>query len=142
MPLKLNVSLSRKISQANYGSRGANVGVELELDSGIVRKPDQLHLRIRQLFDLARAAVDEELRGDNGQMSANAEANGNVRRDNPPATAAQLRAVRAIAKHQRVNLADVLRDEFGVTKPEDLSMRQASTLIDLLKARGAAAGGR
>jgi hypothetical protein len=142
MPLKLNVSLSRKIGQANYGSRGAIVGVELELDLGLVNKPDQLHSRIRQLFGLARSAVDEELRGDNGQAPVNPTANGDGREPSRPATAAQLRAVRAIAKQQRVNLEDMLRHEFGIARPEDLSLPQASQLIDQLKARGATAGGR
>jgi len=62
MPLKLNVSISRKVGEANYGSRGASVNLELELDSAIVGEPDRLQARIRELFGLAKASVDEELR--------------------------------------------------------------------------------
>src|SRR5262245_7623485 len=63
MPLTLNVGLSRKIGEANYGSRGASVNVETELDSGVVQEPDKLKERIRQLFGLARSSLDEELNG-------------------------------------------------------------------------------
>lgn len=63
MPLKLNVGLSRKVGEPNFGSRGASVHLELELDSALVTEPDRLRDRIRSLFQLVRAAVDEELRG-------------------------------------------------------------------------------
>lgn len=153
MPLKLNVGLNRKMGQANYGSRGAHVSLELEIDGSLVDRPQELHGRIRQLFSFARDAVDEELGADarhnaaNGAAATNGVAaanNGNGHHEAPPpATAAQVRAVQAIAKQQRLGLADTLRQQFGVNRPEDFSKSQASSLIDQLKARGAAAvGGR
>ncbi len=42
--LKLNAGFSRKVDEPNYGSRGASVNVELELESGLVgdpRRPDE-----------------------------------------------------------------------------------------------------
>lgn len=62
MPLKLNVGLSRKVGEPNYGSRGATVNLELEVDSTLAAEPDRLQERIRELFGLAKASVDEELR--------------------------------------------------------------------------------
>jgi len=47
MPLKLNVGLSRKVGDTNYGSRGASVNVELELESSLVGEPAKLQERIR-----------------------------------------------------------------------------------------------
>ena len=95
MPLKLNVGLSRKVGQANYGSRGASVNVELELDSTLVQRPDELHGRIRQLFVLARDAVDEELQADARHNGAAPVANGNGHHEPaPPATAGMAAAPR------------------------------------------------
>src|SRR2546421_4538850 len=108
MPLKLNVGLSRKVGQANYGSRGAVVNVELELEASLVDRPQELHGRIRQLFALARGAVDEELRPEAPQASATPSANGNGHPDAPPpATAPQQRALAAISRQERVVLVDL-----------------------------------
>src|SRR5437899_5709876 len=63
MPLKLNVGASRKVTDNNYGSRGASVNLELELDASLVAEPAKLQDRIRDLFDLVRASLAEELNG-------------------------------------------------------------------------------
>ncbi len=137
--LKLNVGFSRKVGEANYGSRGASLQLELELDSGLIQQPDKLQDRIRRLYAMARQAVEEELRGQNGRP----EANGNGRHESsaPKATAAQLRAVRAIADRQRLDLPSFLREQYGAASADELTLPQASRLIDDLKARGAAGGG-
>ena len=61
--LKLNAGFSRKVGEPDYGSRGAGVNVELELESNLIGDPDALLARIKTLFDLARRSVDEELNG-------------------------------------------------------------------------------
>ena len=45
MPLKLNVGLNRKVGEPNYGSRGASINLELELDSAVIDSPDRLRDR-------------------------------------------------------------------------------------------------
>ena len=45
-----------------------------------------------------------------------------------------MKAILAIARRQDADLVGLLRQEFDVERPEDLSLRQASQLIDLLKA--------
>ena len=47
--LKLNAGFSRKVGEPNYGSRGASVNVELEVESNLIGDPDALKRRIRQL---------------------------------------------------------------------------------------------
>ena len=62
MPLRLNVGLSRKIGQPDYGSIGANCHVEVELDGALLQQDlDSFHRHVRNAFVACRQAVDDEL---------------------------------------------------------------------------------
>jgi hypothetical protein len=139
MPLKLNIAMSRKVGEPNYGSRGATVGLEMEVDSNLVDQPHQLHERIARLFRLAKESIDQELGCRSPGASSNSDAASPGSR-NRPATVNQVRAIHAIALRQNLNLAEELRDRFRVERAEDLSLDQASQLIDAIKpsANGAA----
>jgi len=50
-----------------------------------------------------------------------------------PATASQVKAIRAIAARRKIDLVGLLRDRFGLTAADELGIRQASNLIDELK---------
>lgn len=164
MPLKLNVGLSRKIGTANYGSRGASVNLELELDSSIVTAPERLQERIRQMFVLAKSSIEEELHASNtiggagprgvtwnGSRSPTArpmdarttsENSYDARRSGTPtATTSQVRALRAIAHRGGINLDARVQEQFGVSSPVALTIAQASELIDDLKSTRQPAGG-
>jgi hypothetical protein len=138
MPLKMNVGLNRKVTDNNYGSRGASVNLELEIDSGFVNEPAKLQEKIRQLFGLVRTSLAEELNG-NAQQANNSngqQANGNAgqKTGSPrPATQSQVKAIHAIARNQGLNVTQLLRDRFHVAKPDDLTIKEASQLIDQLK---------
>ena len=70
------------------------------------------------------------------QAPATGHANGNDRHTKPAGgtvTQSQLRAIFAIARRQQVNLQNIVRDHFNPDRPEDLSVREASSLIDDLK---------
>jgi hypothetical protein len=54
------------------------------------------------------------------------------------ATPSQVKAICAIARAQHADLEGLLRGEYGVDRPEDLSLSQASEFIDQLKAVGSA----
>ena len=160
--LKLNAGFSRKVGEPNYGSRGASVNVELELESNLIGDPDALIARIRNLFDLARRSVDEELNGHHAQAESPGSSQQNAQRSSnrfsgntPPggngnqtvryATASQVRAIRAICQRQDVDPVRFAADRFRVNDLEELTIREASTLIDELKAapsRGGNGGGR
>jgi hypothetical protein len=51
-----------------------------------------------------------------------------------PATESQVKAICAIARKQHADLRGLLREEYGVDHPEDLSLPEASALIDKLNA--------
>ena len=69
MPLKTNIGVSRKVADNNYGSRGASVNLEVELDSTLINEPKLFHERIRQVFRLAQQAIDDELNRQHGPAS-------------------------------------------------------------------------
>ena len=147
MPMKLNVGASRKVADQHFGSRGASVNLELEFDRQLFQEPGKLQARIRQLFALVRASFAEELNGGQDQPSLPAprpeaptassppRTNGSSKNGARPATPAQIKALHAIARHQGLDLAVVLRERWQVDRPGELSLRQASTLIDELRSR-------
>ena len=133
--IKLNAGVSRKVGEPNYGSRGATVNVELELESSAAQDTHVLHDRIRKLFAIARDAVAEEL-GLSMQTGAPlasqpAVANGNgasVRH----ASEAQIRAINAICSRLGLDPHAESHHRLG-RSIQDLTLPEASTLIDQLK---------
>jgi hypothetical protein len=154
MPLKLNIGASRKVTDNNYGSRGASVNLEMELDTTLATDPPKLQEKIRYLFQVARTSLAEELNGAghhaNGQSGPAgkgeppsgdpAVTNGDGRQHNwqDPAprrsTASQCKALHAIARAHSIHLGDYLHHYYQAFRPEDLTIRQASEAIDNLKA--------
>ena len=165
MPLKLSVGLNKKIGLPNYGSLGASCSVELELDSHVIgRNPALLQQQAQQAFAACTQAVESELarqRSPNGHASPsqapgqNGSANGHTtnghsnghqqnghRKPNGrQATASQVKAIVAIAGRQRLDLARELQTRFHVDRPENLSISDASQLIDQLKTGSQKPGG-
>ena len=150
--LKINAGFSRKVGEANYGSRGASVNVELEVESNLVNDPDALMGRIRKLFDLARRSVDEELQNGRPNQTQPGAAGDRGRghshdgeRPVRAATTSQIRAIRAIARQRQLDADRLANDRFRVNSLEELSVREASDLIDELKngqTTGRTGGGR
>ena len=146
--IKLNAGFSRKVGEPNYGSRGASVNVELEVESGLIGDPDALMARICKLFDIARQSVDSELaNGSSNVDTGTANRDGNRRDDRPNggrdgngqqntryATNSHVRAIKAICNRQGVDPARLAGERFRVDDLEKLTLREASSLIDELKA--------
>jgi len=129
MPLKLSIASSRKVGEPNYGSRGATVGLEMEVDSSLLDHPRELHEKIRRLFRLIKQSIDLELGSPRSAESRLSDGEAKTR----PATHRQVRAIQAIAGSRSLDLTEELRGRFGVERPEDLSLDAASQLIDAIK---------
>lgn len=152
MPIKLSLGLSKKIGQPDYGSLGASCHVEVELPSDLLTQDLQgFHKHVRNVYVTCRQAVQDELARHNNPADPLPIANGHqasngaaarrhcqqlpARRNPPrPATASQVRALDAIAHRQQIDLPDVLQHRFGTSSAAELSLAEASSLIDELKA--------
>jgi hypothetical protein len=152
MPLKLCVGLSKKVGQRDYGSLGASCGVEVELDSHLLEHDlDGFHRRVRDAFIACEQAVHDELSRvttaaavhdalANGNAGQSGTANGRNGTENPnatrrsrSATSAQVRTICNMANRQGVDLAPLLHSRFGARAAAQLSIAEASQLIDELK---------
>jgi hypothetical protein len=156
MPLKLNVGVSRKLGQPDYGSLGASCHIEVELPQELLERDlEGFHVRVRDAYIAAHQAVHDELDrlqgqarsprplgGPNGHAGCPGDTAPRPRSETPirsngrprkSATARQLAAIEALARRGGADL-DALLAELGVERPEALSLAQASALIDTLKA--------
>ncbi|MFM8495538.1 MAG: hypothetical protein ACKOEM_08435 [Planctomycetia bacterium] len=161
--LKLNTGITRKIGLPEYGSAGASCNLEVELDTSLFHDLEGLHQVVRRAYAACNQAVQDELArlgaATNGTGRSKARAahevvevstsptvggtrlttassNGGIPPSpaTRPATAAQVKALKVIASRKRIDLASLLRKRFGLMAPNELGIRQASELIDELKA--------
>ena len=165
MPMKLNVGVSRKVGLPDYGSVGASCNLELELDSGsssgtwtasMPASATRTSPPTRPSMTSWPGSRYRSTPVPNGRLRSPPGRSpgmdmpgrtGTVRRLvtrmtdrglRKPATPNQVKAILAIARRQNTDLVGLLRDEYEVERPEDLTIRQASELIDLLKNSGTA----
>lgn len=144
MPMKLNVGLSKKVGLPDYGSLGASCHVELELDSTLLTTDiDAFQAKVKQAFVACSQSVKDELYRQHQSETAavpptigNGHTSGHApRRDKTrPATTSQVRALEAIANRQKLDLADLLHRRFRSHAVQDLTITEASGLIDELNA--------
>jgi hypothetical protein len=139
MPLSINVGLSRKASK-DYQSTGVSINVTAELDQALLAKPDALQKQIGDLYAQAESALTRQ----SDSMTQPAPHNGHsdrrtdrgnhkpTSRNGDAMTASQRRAILAIADRNHIDLDHECRDIIGA-QFDDLSIRQASELIDHLK---------
>jgi hypothetical protein len=162
MPLSVNVGLNRKASH-NYQSTGVSINVTAELDATLLTKPDELQQQIAGLYSQAESALERqaarlappETSRTNGartngssrsynRQNGNRRPNGNGGGYSSSAghmTQSQSRAIDAIARRVNADAAYEAREITGA-ELEDLTVRQASDLIDHLKSLEPAGNGR
>jgi hypothetical protein len=151
MPLQVSVGLSKKIGLPDYGSLGASCHVEYEADSTLLNSDlEAFHRQVKNAFVACKQAVQDELarhqNGDQATAQANGSHNGGSnghsngrgnqqrRTNGRKATASQVRAINSISDRLQLDLANWLHQKFGLRIPNELSISEASTAIDELKA--------
>lgn len=153
MPLRLNVGHSKKVGLPSYGSVGASCNVEVELDSSLLQSDmETFQGHVRRAYTACAQAVNDELSralrqaenstpepgangpSQNGFSSPKSPSNGSSARQARRATQSQVRALLAMAERRGLNLGRLTVDRFGAQRIEDLSITDASSLIDELKA--------
>ena len=141
MPVKVNIGLSKKVGLPDYGSLGASTHVEFELDGGYDNgSTEKFQDAVRRAYAACREAVESELSAQASDSKPEQQLPARHRyanQSNPGTqtrgtTSSQVRAIHAISNQSGISLAAVL-SEFNVSRPDDLSVRDASTVIDQLK---------
>jgi hypothetical protein len=147
--IKLHVSACKKITDGNYGSRGGSVGIEVEVDSSLVGDSAKLQAQIRHLFELARRSLTEELQASGEPASVedshqrdddsfNGNGAGHAVTVTPVrfATEKQIICIQGLARKHGIPVPELLK-QAGVRVFNDMSVRQASAMIESLKSGGA-----
>jgi hypothetical protein len=161
--LKLHAGVSKKVGLPGFSSASASCTIKAELDSSLLNDTEGFQIVVQRAYQSCEQAVQDQiarLTSDGPETSQPQEivevraspaiqgarittngaeqpvTNSAVFRDQPnpcPATASQVRAIRAICSRRKIDLLSLLRERFGLTTADELGIRQASNLIDELK---------
>jgi len=154
--LKLHAGVSKKVGLPGFSSASASCTIEAELDSSLLQDHEGFQVVVRRAYQSCEQAVQDQiarLTSDGPEdtqpqevvevRTSPAITGASVNRlpatqftNQPsprPATASQVKAIRAIAARRKIDLVGLLRERFGLTTADELGIRQASALIDELK---------
>ena len=154
--LKLHAGVSKKVGLPGFSSASASCTIEAELDSSLLQDHKGFQVVVQRAYQSCEKAVQDQinrLTSDDqtcvqsqevieartspalsGATVTRIPAAQFTNQPSPrPATASQVKAIRAIAARRKIDLVGLLRDRFGLTTADELGIRQASNLIDELK---------
>jgi hypothetical protein len=154
--LKLHAGVSKKVGLPNFSSASASCTIEAELDSSLFQDHEGFQVVVRRAYQSCEQAVRDQIARLTSDVGGETQPQEVVEvRTSPaisgatvtripaaqfstlpsprPATASQVRALRAIAARRKIDLVGLLRERFGLTTADELGIRQASNLIDELK---------
>ena len=147
--IKLSASISKKmpIGGLEYSSQNYSAGLEVEIADTTEGK--DIKANVMDLYALLEEAVDDQVqrqaeqrdiskgRPTQTQPHKKSSSGGNGKGNNGrKATSAQIKAIYAISRDRGVTeqeLAGLMNDSYGAKDSQDLTIRQASELIDTLK---------
>ena len=139
MPVKLSVGLQQKIGQPDYGSLGASCYLEFEIDRSLLESdPDGFQHQVQRAFAACRQSVSNQLTHSptsqpSQSSSSQPQQPARLAHGGGTATQSQVRAIFAIARRNRTDPQNLAFERFQKVRLEDLSIREASQLIDELK---------
>ena len=155
--LKLHAGVSKKVGLPGFSSASASCTIEAELDSTLLNDTEGFQIVVARAYLSCEKAVQDQIARLTSESQSEpsqpqeiievrtspAISGVSVNRlpaaqftNQPsprPATASQVKAIRAIAARRKIDLVGLLRDRFGLTTADELGIRQASNLIDELK---------
>ena len=162
--LKLHAGVSKKVGLPGFSSASASCTIEAELDSSLLQDREGFQIVVQRAYQSCEKAVQDQIarltsdgQSDASQPRVQPQEVVEVRttptingatvtripaaqftnQPSPrPATASQVKAIRAIAARRKIDLVGMLRERFGLTTADELGIRQASSLIDELKSDG------
>jgi hypothetical protein len=163
--LKLHAGVSKKVGLPGFSSASASCTIEAELDSSLLNDTAGFQIVVQRAYQSCEQAVADQIARLTNESPSDATEPQEVIevRTSPavsgapvtripaaqfssqpsprPATASQVRALRAIAARRKIDLVAVLRERFGLSTADELGIRQASNLIDELKSDGPTTAG-
>jgi hypothetical protein len=157
--LKLHAGVSKKVGLPGFSSASASCTIEAELDSSLLQDREGFQVVVQRAYQSCEKAVQDQiarLTSDGHEEHPQPQPQEVVEvRTSPaitgasvsripaaqfpnqpsprPATASQVKAIRAICARRKIDLLSLLRERFGLTTADELGIRQASALIDELK---------
>ncbi len=155
--LKLHAGVSKKVGLPGFSSASASCTIEAELDSTLLQDHEGFQIVVQRAYQSCEKAVQDQIarltsddHSDANQPQEVVEVRTSpaiqgasvnrlpaaqfTNQTSPrPATASQVKAIRAIAARRKIDLVGLLRERFGLTTADELGIRQASNLIDELK---------
>jgi hypothetical protein len=161
--LKLHAGISRKIGLPGFSSASASCHIEAELDSTLLNDAEGFQIVVQRAYQSCEQAVQDQIarltENDSQHDSQPHQPEVIEVRTSPtitgarittgtatpaparfsnspsprPATASQVKAIRAICARRRIDLVSLLRERYGLGTADELGIRQASVLIDELK---------
>ena len=155
--LKLHAGVSKKVGLPGFSSASASCTIEAELDGSLLQDREGFQVVVQRAYQSCEKAVQDQIARltSDGTNNLNQPQEIVEVRTSPaiqgasvnrlsapqftnqpsprPATASQVKAIRAIAARRKIDLVGLLREKFGLTTADELGIRQASALIDELK---------
>jgi hypothetical protein len=155
--IKLSANLSKKVPMPDVEFSSQSYGTAMEIEVSDAADAREITGRLEAIYKLLEKSIDQQivqasvgkaspaqpqqkrpfLGNTNGKPQAEGDnGNGSARRGDGHASPAQIKALFAISKDKgmdRNGLVELLKAEYGVERPDDLTVKAASDLIGKLQ---------